>query len=95
MADAKQINRLKLMLDHAKRALEMAEPDMRIVEKLLGDALSLAAEINEPPDPYADRTLRPGLAQSAGNVGAVDPGDGVQLTSVSHPGWPPQENSDG
>jgi hypothetical protein len=61
MPDQKQINRLKLMLGHAERALEMAEPDLVIVGKLLSDALSLALEMNEPPNPYADRSLRPGL----------------------------------
>jgi hypothetical protein len=61
MADNKLINRLRLMLDHAKRAMEQDEPDLKIVEKLLADALALAIGINEPPDPYADKTLRPGL----------------------------------
>ena len=62
MADDKRINRLKLMLDHVDRALAHAEPDMKIVEKLLSDALNLAVELNEPANPYADRALRPGLS---------------------------------
>jgi hypothetical protein len=95
MPDQKQINRLKLMLDHAKRSLEMADPDMKIVEKLLSDALSLAAEINEPPNPYADQTVRPGLNYIDPRAKFHEPDDGVALTSASHPGWPPQENSDG
>jgi hypothetical protein len=61
MPDQKLINRLKLMLGHAERALEMAEPDMKVVEKLLSDALALAINIREPPDPYADKSVRPGL----------------------------------
>ena len=65
MAD--RINRLKLMLDHAKRALDADEPDMRIVEKLLGDAFNLALDINAPPNPYADKALRPGLQSSEEN----------------------------
>ena len=60
-AEPKKINRLKLMLDHAKRALEQDQPDLVIVEKLLSDALALAMELREPPNPYADKTLRPGL----------------------------------
>jgi hypothetical protein len=47
----------------------------------------------QPPDPYADKALRPGLGY-AGNVGAADPGDGAPLTSINHPGWP-KENTDG
>jgi hypothetical protein len=65
MADNKLINRLRLMLDHAKRAMEQDEPDLKIVEKLLADALALAINIREPPDPYADQTLRPGLQRSS------------------------------
>jgi hypothetical protein len=61
MPDQKRINRLKLMLGHAQRALEMAEPDLRIVERLLNDAVALVVEMSEPPSPYEDRTLRPGL----------------------------------
>ena len=60
MTDPKMINRLVLMLDHASRALKQEEPDLRIVEVLLADALSLVI-LREPPDPYADKALRPGL----------------------------------
>jgi hypothetical protein len=70
MADPKKIDRLKLMLTHVERTLEQAEPDMRIVEKLLSDALSLAVELNEPPNPYADNALRPGLTRSEENPDA-------------------------
>jgi len=82
--DQKQINRLKLMLDHAKRALEMADPDLKIVERLLSDAVSLAVEMNEPPNPYADKGLRPGLGRYDLNTDTVRD-DGVALQSVSHP----------
>ena len=81
MTDPKKINRLLLMLDHAARTLKMDAPDLRIVEKLLADALTLAVELNEPPDPYADKTLRPGLRA----------GDGPALVVTPHP---QQEGSD-
>jgi hypothetical protein len=63
-ADAKQINRLMLMLDHAARALKNDPPDLVIVEKLLSDALDLVIAIQAPDDPYADKALRPGLTRS-------------------------------
>ncbi|HEY1427833.1 MAG TPA: hypothetical protein VGF50_14265 [Caulobacteraceae bacterium] len=86
MADEKLVGRLKLMLGHAQRALEQEAPDLRIVEKLLGDALSLAVELNEPANPYSNRALRPGLS-----VSEADPaGDGVALTTAPHP----QEKTD-
>lgn len=61
MTDPKMINRLVLMLDHASRALKTDPPDMRIVQALLTDAFNLALDLNAPPDPYADKALRPGL----------------------------------
>jgi hypothetical protein len=32
-----------------------------VLEKLLAGALDLASEASLPPDPYANKTLRPGL----------------------------------
>jgi hypothetical protein len=67
MPDQKKINRLKLMLGQATRCLEEAEPDLRVVETLLSGALALAMELREPPDPYANPALRPGLIRSQEN----------------------------
>jgi hypothetical protein len=46
--DQRTINRLKLMLMHAQRTLEHADPDLKVVEKLLADALSLSIQLAEP-----------------------------------------------
>lgn len=64
MADQKKLNRIKLMLQQADRVLEQAEPDLVVFEKLIADALTLAMEMREPPNPYADKALRPGLTLS-------------------------------
>jgi hypothetical protein len=82
MPDQKKINQLKVMLGHATRTLEMADPDLVIVEKLLSDALNLAMALREPPNPYADTRLRPGLR--VGDAGD----DGIALTHIPHPESP-------
>jgi hypothetical protein len=77
MVDQKEINRLKLMLDHVNRTLEMAEPDLKIVERLLSDALNLAMALREPPNPYAHPALRPGLTVGdAAARGLIAPPEG-------------------
>lgn len=63
--DRQKFHRLALMINQAKDALEMEDPDLRVVEKLLADALNLACALNEPPNPYADPALRPGLHAEA------------------------------
>ena len=88
MIDQKAINRLKLMLDHAKRVLDHPEPDMRVLEKLLESALTLAADINAPPNPYADKALRPGLtvgeAAAAGMIAPPEPPN-IDWSGVKEP----------
>jgi hypothetical protein len=95
---------LKSALTNLKTALAMfvdaqmpggKVPSLATLENaahLVDEAQVQLRMLMEPPNPYADQALRPGLGY-AGNVGAV-PGDGARLTSINHPNWP-KEHSDG
>ncbi|HLY78741.1 MAG TPA: hypothetical protein VKQ70_05170 [Caulobacteraceae bacterium] len=77
MPDQKKIDRVLLMLDHVERTLKTDPPDLRIAEKLLSDALNLMLELVEPPNPYADPKLRPGLTVGeAAARGMISPPEG-------------------
>jgi hypothetical protein len=79
--EKKIVARIKLMLGHVERTLDMDEPDFVVVEKLMGDTLDLVIALQnpDPPNPYADPALRPALRV---------PNPGVPVTD------PPQENPD-
>jgi hypothetical protein len=77
MVTAKEVGRLRLMMGHVNRTLESDEPDLKIVEKLLSDALSFVLALQEPPNPYADKALRPGLTVGdAAASGMIAPPEG-------------------
>jgi|HubBroStandDraft_5_1064220.scaffolds.fasta_scaffold188961_2 hypothetical protein len=77
MTDQKKIDRILLMIDHVERTLKNDPPDLRIAERLLGDALNLMVELTDPPNPYADPKLRPGLTVGeAAASGMIAPPEG-------------------
>lgn len=88
MTDRKELSQLKVLLGHVNRHLDGEAPDFVILQKLLSDALYLAEMLCEPPNPYADKALRPGLtvgeAAATGMIAPPNP-DGVALRSTSHP----------
>lgn len=78
MTDQLKLDRMRTMYSQIGRALAADEPDMRVVKALLSDALQLAMDMTDPPDPYADKTLRPGLntVGEAAAAGMIAPPQG-------------------
>jgi hypothetical protein len=86
-----KIEDIRDLLQSALQALENPTPAaLKRAERLTEDANAAIRELTDPPDPYKDMKLRPGLG---GGSYQPNPGDNGHLT---HTGQPvPKEHPDG
>ena len=81
MTDAEALLATGAHILDATDALAKTPPDLKVARSALEAALEIVQALSDPPNPYADRALRPGLGPNTRD----EHRDGVALRSTPHP----------
>lgn len=87
MTDADAVRAAAAHILDASEALAKHPADLKVAHSALEAALEIVEALQAPPNPYADKTLRPGLSvgEAAARGMIAPPGDGIALTTTPHP----------